>query len=128
MLVVIAVWLLSLAGFTLLAADMKHKKELGSAAFTPRQLLACRVLGMLLLLLSFFACFMRWTHGATAFAVWLGLIGFSALSLGLALTYAPRLIACLARWVSWAGFVAALLLPPEKTAQSKGEAPPGSVP
>jgi len=96
MMVVIAVWALAFAGFTLLAADMKHKKELGSAAFSARQLLCCRVLGTLLLLLSI---------------LWIGLIGFAAITLGLLFTYAPRAIAYLKFAVGVVGIASALLLP-----------------
>jgi len=114
MMVIMAVWLLAVAGFTLLAADMKHKKELGSAAFDARQLLCCRVLGVLgtLLLLSSFApCLLRWSYLSTAIAIWISLIGFSAITLGLLLTYAPSVISYLKRGVELVGIAAALLLP-----------------
>jgi len=111
MMTVIAVWLLAFAGFTLLAADMKHKKELGSAAFSTRQLLCCRVLGIALLLLSTLPCLFRWSFLATALSAWISLIGFAAITLGLLFTYAPRAVSYLKFGVGVVGIVSALLLP-----------------
>ncbi|KXU35354.1 hypothetical protein AXE65_06350 [Ventosimonas gracilis] len=111
MMVVIAVWALAFAGFTLLAADMKHKKELGSAAFSARQLLCCQVLGTGLLLLSILPCLFRWSFLATALSAWISLIGFAAITLGLLFTYAPRAIAYLKFAVGVVGIASALLLP-----------------
>jgi len=110
MMVVIAVWALAFAGFTLLAADMKHKKELGSVAFSAQQLLVCRVLGGLLLLLSTLPCLLRWSYLATALSAWISLLGFSAITLGLLFTYAPRAVAYLKFGVGLVGILSALLL------------------
>jgi len=111
MMVVIAVWALAFTGFTLLAADMKHKKELGSATFSGQQLLVCRVLGWLLLILSAVPCLLRWSYLATALSAWIGLVGFSAITLGLLFTYAPRAVAYLKFAVGLVGVISALLLP-----------------
>jgi len=116
MMVIAAVWALAFAGFTLLAADMKHKKELGSAAFDARQLLGCRVLGVLLLLLSFVPCLMRWSYPSTAIAAWISLLGFSAVTLGVVFTYVPRAVAYLKFGVGVVGVLSALLLPAVKAA------------
>jgi len=120
MMVVIAVWALAFAGFTLLAADMKHKKELGSAAFSRQQLLVCRVLGWLLLMLSAVPCLLCWSYLATALSAWISLLGFSAITLGLLFTYAPRAVGYLKFVVGLVGVINALLLPASSEEENNG--------
>jgi len=95
MTVVIAMVLLAFAAFTVIAATMgRHQEDLGTARFTPRQLLRWRLAGYTLLALSFWPSLSRWGL-SIAIAAWICLIGFTGIAFGLSQTYFPKITALL---------------------------------
>jgi len=82
-------FVLMLTGFIAVAASMsRHRQQLGSEQFTPKQLVRWRIIGYLLLTASLAPCLLRW-NPSIALALWCALLTPAALTLGLWLTYAP---------------------------------------
>jgi len=101
--VLIAMVLLAFAAFTVIAATMgRHQEELGTASFTPRQLLRWRLAGYLLLALSFYPSLSRWGL-SIAIAAWFAIIGFTGIAFGLSQTYFPKVTALLKQGIVFIG-------------------------
>lgn len=87
---------LSYVGFAFLAMAMRrHALEMLGHVLTQGKQRTAQVLGLALLAAALVLCVHRW-GGSVGAAVWLGLLTFSVLGLGLQLTYKPRLIKPLA--------------------------------
>ncbi|WP_028604026.1 DUF3325 domain-containing protein [Ottowia thiooxydans] len=81
---------LCLAAFTALSLAMeRHQEQVFGRTLTRSATMGWRSLGWALLLLSLIPC-LALGSASLAITVWLGVLTFGALSLGLLLTYAPR--------------------------------------
>jgi small-conductance mechanosensitive channel len=81
---------LAFAAFTAIAASMeRHQDQLGTERWLPARLQGLRLGGYALLAVSLLPCLARW-NASVGVAAWLGLLSFSAMGLGLLLTYAPQ--------------------------------------
>jgi len=101
--VVLAIYVLAFAAFTVIAATMgRHQEDLGTASFSPRQLLRWRLAGYLLLAVSFYPSQARWNL-SVAIAAWFALIGFTGITFGLTQTYFPKVTAVLKRIIVCVG-------------------------
>ena len=83
-------WLMALPGFAALALGMeRHQRYLAPGKPGRRAIHGVRLAGALLLALSLSMCVARWQPSLGA-AIWLGVITFAALVLGLIFTYCAR--------------------------------------
>jgi len=103
--VVIAIYLLAFVAFTVIAATMgRHQEDLGTASFTPRQLLRWRLAGYGILALSFYPSLSRWGL-SIAIAAWFAIIGFTGITFGLTQTYFPKVTAVMKQVIVFIGTV-----------------------
>lgn len=98
---------LGFAAFTALALamDRHHEQMLGRRKVPPRQKLAFRAAGWLLLALSLRASVLGWGWSLGS-AIWLGLLTLSAITLILLLGWRSRA----ARWTGIAGLAVGIIL------------------
>jgi len=96
---------LAFPGFVALSLGMdRHQEDLLGKTLQRPGLVAWRCIGMIGLVLALVVCMQAWSI-SVGVAVWLGLLTFAAMMVGLLLTYAPHLLFRLAGWSAGLGVV-----------------------
>lgn len=84
----ILVWALCNLGFVSLACSMsKHQKQIFKRELTQSQSNVATIVGWLFLVLGLVACLMYQDSISNMISYWIGVLSFSALAVGLSLSY-----------------------------------------
>lgn len=84
----ILVWALCNLGFIALACSMsKHQKQIFKRELDPQKTRLATVIGWILLVLGLISCLIYQDSISNMISYWLGVLSFSALAVGLSLSY-----------------------------------------
>ena len=84
----ILVWALCNLGFIALACSMlKHQKQIFKRELDPEKTRLATVIGWILLVLGLISCLIYQDSISNMISYWLGVLSFSALAVGLSLSY-----------------------------------------
>ena len=92
----IFVWALSNVGFIALASSMsKHQKQIFGQELNANQTKLAMLMGWVLLIAALIACLLHGDSVSNMISYWIGVLSFSALTVGLTLSYFEKKVKAL---------------------------------